>query len=87
MTRLLRTASRIATNHQRGFATIAKAGLIAIGGGSVALLGMLVTNPVESPRSTAPESREIRAPASNESRNDPDAELRAWLREPDPPTF
>ncbi|MFM9887341.1 MAG: hypothetical protein ACKVQT_30305 [Burkholderiales bacterium] len=78
------TRSRLARNDQLGFATTAKAMLLVLaftGVGFLAAGHTEVATPLQPPS-----VGEKLIPAQAEV-NDPDAELRPWLREAQPPSF
>ncbi len=78
------TRSQLARNDQVGFATTAKAMLLAFavtGGGFLVAENSKVATPLQLP------SVSENIVAAQAVVNDPDAELRPWLREAQPPTF
>lgn len=77
---------RQSSRRQQGFATAAKAMIVALG---VSGVGWVATTGYQ-PRSQAIATSAVATTTSTDSTRDdtdPDAELREWLREPQPPTF
>ncbi len=71
---------------QRGFATAAKALVVALGVTGVSLVATTGYQPRHE--ATATSAVAVAGPVdATQSASDPDAELREWLREPQPPTF
>ena len=80
--------NRWSSRTQQGFATTAKVMVVAL---SVAGVGLVATANrdagSEAQRTDAVTVSVPGSPASPRLESDPDAELREWLREPQPPTF
>lgn len=72
---------------QRGFATAAKAIVVTVGVAGAGLVATTHREPRLDVTSTSAAEAVASPGGTTRAAIDPDAELREWLREPQPPTF